>query len=97
MNVVASLRLAGETDKIVFVRYNPHSFKVNGIKSDISIEKRHDILLDFIETWEPQQDFEIHFQCYDEYTLDDEMKTRRCKIWDHIDFDPKLQECVFII
>jgi hypothetical protein len=95
MNTIASLRLAGETQQIAFLRYNPNSFKIDGIKSDISIEERHEILLDFIETWEPQQDFEIHFQCYDEYTIDNEF--RRACIWEHKDFDPKLQECVFIV
>jgi hypothetical protein len=55
------------------------------------------MLLNFIENWKPKQYFKIHYYCYSEYTLDDENQTRRVCVWEHKDFDSKLQECVFII
>ena len=95
LNVVASLRLSGETQPIAFLRYNPNYFKFNEIKTDISQEERSDTILNFIDAWIPRQNFEIHYYCYNSYTLDDE--TERVCVWDHKDFDPKLQECVFVI
>jgi hypothetical protein len=97
MNVLASLKLTGETQPICFFRYNPHSFKIDNVKIDLSFDDRSNMLLNFIENWKPKQDFEIHYYCYDEYTLDDENQTRRANIWEHKDFDLKLQECVFIV
>jgi hypothetical protein len=97
MNVLASSRAEGITLPIAFLRYNPNSFKRDKMRLTISQEERDKVLINFIQNWRPKQDFEIHYYCYDQYTLKDENTTKRVSVWDHKDFDPKLQECVFIV
>jgi len=97
MNMLASTRAEGITKPVCFLRYNPNTFKNGKSNFVISQEDRGSKLIDFIINWRPKQDLEIHYYCYDEYSLDDENKTRRVCVWEHKDFDPKLQEHLYIV
>ena len=68
-NIVSSLRLEGNETPIVFIRYNPHAFKVNGRTRITKITERHQTLVELLETIrnsEPVQDVAIHYLFYDE-------------------------------
>jgi len=97
MNIIASLRAEGYLLPIIFIRYNPQSFKKDRLNLSRPQEDRLSTILNFIQVYEPKQELEIHYYCYDEYVLKDQNRTRRVCVWDHKDFDPKLQECLFII
>lgn len=97
MNIVTSLRQAGETDPIVFLRYNPNNFKFNKLKLIRSLEERSKSIINFIFDWNPKKDFEIYYYCYDEYTINNDENTRRACIWDHIDYNLILAECSYLL
>ena len=39
--IVETLRVEGNTQRIVFIRYNPHGFKVDGVTKHTTKEERH--------------------------------------------------------
>jgi hypothetical protein len=67
-NIVSSLRLGGDETPVVFIRYNPHSFKVDGTsKRTARIERHTKIceLLDRIKTTEPEDQIRVLYMYYD--------------------------------
>lgn len=67
-NIVSSLRLGGDDTPVVFVRYNPHSFKVDGTsKRTARIERHTKIceLLDSIKIIEPANQIQVFYMFYD--------------------------------
>jgi hypothetical protein len=102
LEVIASLRMNEQYTNvpIAFFRYNPHSFKIDGVKQDLNQSTRNTCILKFIEDWNNAentiQNFSIHYCCYDSYSLPDGGK-KRCFVWDHVDFSDQLQDCVYCV
>jgi hypothetical protein len=53
---VESLRLEGNTQRIVFIRYNPDAFTVNGVTKRTSRQERHDALIALLRELETEPD-----------------------------------------
>ena len=51
--VMESLVYSGNTLPILWLRYNPNAYSVNGIKQCISQYEREDTLIDFMKNWSP--------------------------------------------
>lgn len=67
-NIVASWCLGGNSVPVVFIRYNPHAFKVDGTTKRTTMVERHKKLtelLDRIKTMEPSQDVHVFYMFYD--------------------------------
>ena len=50
--IVESFRLNGNTLRIVFIRYNPHSVRIDGEKVTILQKERHDKLVELLQELE---------------------------------------------
>jgi uncharacterized Zn-finger protein len=76
---------------VIFIRYNPHPFSVNGVKQNPTTTEKHTLLLDKIRNFQPTKPFEV---MYINYTLDDENVLR---IFHDVDFPPALKpHCSFV-
>jgi len=67
-NIVASWRLGGNSMPIIFIRYNPHAFKIDGETKRTTMTERHKKLtelLDRLRTTEPKRDVQIFYMFYD--------------------------------
>jgi Zinc finger, C2H2 type len=65
-DVVASLRLGGTLENIVFVRYNPHGFTIDGKKVKVKRKERLDKLLETMKSISPVgPPFEVKYLFYD--------------------------------
>ena len=67
-NIVSSLRLGGDETPIVFVRYNPHSFKVDGATKRTARDERYTKvceLLDKIKAMEHGEHIHVFYMFYD--------------------------------
>ena len=65
-DVVASLRLGGTVENIVFIRYNPHGFTINGKKGIVRRKERLEKLLETMKTLSPEgPSFEVKYLFYD--------------------------------
>lgn len=68
--IIESLRLDGNTQRIVFIRYNPHAFTVDGFKQKRVSKDRHKKLVDLLrvlenEPLEDAQDVRTFYLFYD--------------------------------
>jgi hypothetical protein len=79
MDIVTSIR-TGSDSKILFVRYNPDSFSIDGKKQKVSREERETKLLELIQKYSPHIDLSIHYLFYD---LEDNLPT-----YYNFDFQP---------
>jgi hypothetical protein len=76
---------------VLFIRYNPHPFSVNGVKRKPTLTEKHAFLLDKIRNFQPTKPFEV---LYIDYTLDDKNVLR---IFNDIAFPPALKpHCSFV-
>jgi len=67
-NIVSAWRLGGNSIPIVFIRYNPHAFVVDGTTKRTTIGERHKKLielLDHIRNTEPVKEVQIFYMFYD--------------------------------
>lgn len=67
-NIVASWSLSGNSMPIIFIRYNPHAFKVDGKTKRTQMAERHKKLMDLmdiIKTMEPSRDVQVYYMFYD--------------------------------
>jgi Zinc finger, C2H2 type len=65
-DVVASLRLGGTLENIVFVRYNPHGFTVDGKKGKVKRKERLAKLVETMKSISPEgPPFEVKYLFYD--------------------------------
>lgn len=87
--IVAALKSQGETRPIGFIRYNPHTFKVDGVRCNPVEDERENNLISVLQGWTSVQDLEIQYMYYDAYTVDNKL---RCCIWDHEDYNKILLE-----
>jgi hypothetical protein len=60
-----AIRMGQQEDRLVWVRYNPHGFKVEGQKKVISTAQRQESLTEFLQNYEPKQDIEVCYLYYD--------------------------------
>jgi DNA-directed RNA polymerase subunit RPC12/RpoP len=66
-NIVSSWRLGGNVRPVVFVRYNPHGYKVNAKTKRTQMTERHKKLIDLMNrlgTMEPEKDVQIFYMFY---------------------------------
>lgn len=87
-----SLRVSGEQRPIVWIRYNPNNFYVDGTKIELSKDDREIALLDFIQTFVPKRETSLVYMYYDcdDYatplvTYDDDFAIE-CRDW--------LEDCI---
>jgi general transcription factor IIIA len=66
-NIAASLRLEGNTMPMVFIRYNPHAFKVDGKTVRTKTRDRHAALVAMINSIapDPERPIRIYYMFYD--------------------------------
>jgi hypothetical protein len=66
-NVVTSWLLEGSDTPVVWIRYNPHGFKVNGVTKKTTQDFRQKYLLDFLNTLEfdNQPHVRVYYMFYD--------------------------------
>lgn len=67
-NVVSSFRLGGVETPLVFIRYNPHAFKVDGRTRRTTMVERHQKLVELLERLkmqEPGRDVQVCYMFYD--------------------------------
>ena len=67
-NIVSAWCLGGNSIPVVFIRYNPHAFKVDGITKRTTIGERHKKLtelLNHIKTMEPVKEVQVYYMFYD--------------------------------
>lgn len=66
-NIVSSWRLDGNMGPVVFVRYNPHGFKVDSKTKQTRATERHAKLMDLmnrLKTMEPDKDVQMFYMFY---------------------------------
>ena len=80
INTISAIRIQGIKDKIVFIRFNPHQYKVNGKIKKTSVEERFNKLKEVLDTYEPTNACEILYMYYD--TVGDKLKIQLDKKWD---------------
>lgn len=66
LNVLQSLHVDGNTLPIVFIRYNPDSYYVDGGKQLVTDNTRLEQLCDFIESFKPERRQSIKYMYYNE-------------------------------
>jgi len=67
-NIVSAWCLGGNSMPVVFIRYNPHAFKVDGTTKRTTIGERHKKLteiLNHIKTMEPVKEVQVYYMFYD--------------------------------
>ena len=87
-NVVTSWLLEGSDTPVVWIRYNPHAYKINGNKQITTQEDRHKQLLDFLDTLDfvDQPQVRVYYMFYDTQdgkpcVLDDPEYQETVKYW----------------
>jgi hypothetical protein len=92
MSLIAWFRANGEKRPILIIRYNPHSFKLDGVIQNVDSAARQQHLVNAIENHDPKFDFELLYMFYSTRTFLDSTgsSSQRCEVWDHIEFDQKL-------
>tara|TARA_Y100000591_G_scaffold273055_1_gene248831 strand:+ start:211 stop:747 length:537 start_codon:yes stop_codon:yes gene_type:complete len=80
MDVVTSIRTESDS-KILFIRYNPDPFSIDGKKQKVSREERETKLLELIQMYNPHIDVAIQYLFYD---LEDNLPT----FYYNFDFKP---------
>lgn len=88
-NIVSSLRLEGNTSPMVFIRYNPHAYKVQGKNVRTTTQARHEALVKLIHSIrpDPNNSIRIFYLFYDTDTkgkpcvLDDMEYYEDLKMW----------------
>jgi DNA-directed RNA polymerase subunit RPC12/RpoP len=66
-NIVSSWRLEGNMGPVVFVRYNPHGYKVDAKTKRTQTTERHKKLVDLVDrikTMEPEKDVQVFYMFY---------------------------------
>lgn len=67
-NIASSWWLGGNSAPFVFIRYNPHAFKVDGTTKRTNMVERHKKLTDLmdrIKTMEPSRNAQVFYMFYD--------------------------------
>lgn len=89
-DILASLRTAGCTDKVVLVRFNPDAYTVDGVKQKLPRKERYRRLEQLLRTHEPVADFEAVYMYYD--THDGQLD-----IMDDPEFDPLMKSMCRVV
>jgi len=92
VNIHSSLAAGGNRMPILFIRYNPHAFKVNGSTKPVSTIKRQRALVDLIKgcVLEEEGKMEILYMYYDALSSEGETKAA---IWSDPSYDAKILPC----
>lgn len=61
-NIMKAIREQGIEIPVLWIRYNPHGYKVNNIKMEQEYSNRYLKLLEVINIWEPFDDIDIEIQ-----------------------------------
>lgn len=73
-DATASMIVSGHSNNIVWIRYNPHSFSVNGERKQKLKKDREIKLLHFIESYEATKRMEVIYMFYSSVTSQDDQK-----------------------
>ena len=76
----SKLILQGINEKIVFIRFNPDSYKIDNITKKTYKKHRFEKLKKVLDTYEPSNDFEILYMYYD--IIDNKLKIQLDEEWD---------------
>ena len=82
MNAISAIRLQGIKEPIVFIRFNPDGFKIDGITKKTYKKWRFNKLKKILDTYKPSNDFEILYMYYD--TIGDKLKIQLDEEWDEL-------------
>jgi hypothetical protein len=95
MTQLHAVALAEWGDKnIAFVRYNPHSYRLNGVRQVKTQAEREKILVDTLKNWKFNKSFELQYLFYSAYSLKTDNGTfLRNTVWDHKDYNATFQSC----
>ena len=66
-NVVTSWILEGNSTPVVWIRYNPHAYRIDGVLAKMPTKERHRKLVEFINqiSFEGEPDVRIYYLFYD--------------------------------
>ena len=87
MDVVAALRCSGDTRKILWVRFNPDAFSVDGARKRVSRKDKMARLVEFLRNYKPTQPVEIAYLFYD-------TTNGKPEIFNDTDFPSEVKEMV---
>ncbi len=92
LDIHGALDCEGNSLPLLFIRYNPHAFSVDGVTSKVSSKDRQDRLVGIIRDWVAPVpgSLQIQYMYYDCRSLDGSLQT--C-IWQDNEFHPYLLAC----
>lgn len=65
MDSISAIRIGGNELPLLFIRYNPDSYKINGIMQKTLKKDREETLIKFINNYIPEKQLEIKYMFYD--------------------------------
>ena len=86
-DVVAAIRCSGDTRKILWVRFNPDAFFVDGRRCKVLRKDKMVRLVEFLRTSKPIKDVEIAYLFYD-------TTNGKPEIFAHKDYDESVKKLV---
>ena len=92
-HIMAGVRLGGNSMPVLFIRYNPHSFKINYEKQKgLPKKEREQILIQFIKDYKsPGEGLDIAYMYYDYETDGDDVNL---VVTNSNEYHPQMKECV---
>jgi hypothetical protein len=72
-HIITSIRCEGKEHKILFLRYNPNSFKIEKVLQKFKQKERQEELINFINSYKPEKDTEIKYMYYDKERYEDKI------------------------
>ena len=64
-HITTALRIVNDYRKIIFIRFNCDSFKVDGVIKKVQMKERYKNLIDLINNYKSENDLEIIYMYYD--------------------------------
>ena len=91
-DIVTAIRCSGNSLPILFIRYNPDAFKVNGITERVPKIKRESKLIKFIKEYKPSKsELEIKYMYYNTIKIDD---YKIPEITQDLEYNEEMVKCV---
>lgn len=86
-NVIKATTISETKGALVWIRFNPDAYKIDGEKGLVKIKERKEKLLDLLENYIPKGEDEIIYMYYD-------VRDGRPEISYSPDYDKNLHECI---
>lgn len=75
--------------KVLFVRFNPHSYSVDNAQATRPMTNRLEHLVHLVQNYVPECELEVQYMYYDCVTHNGELK---CSIWSHPDYTEEMKQ-----